>query len=157
MLPQVLPTARAQRWQLLDAFLDRWFQPGRSDRGIPADELRAAEERLGVALPAALAEWYERYGNLTEVWNLQDSLLPPSKLRLGKSGLLTFGVENQSVVRWTIRLSDLPSDDPPVILDDFATLDGPVVECDTTSGFALMFAVMNAKWSRAVRIAPMAQ
>jgi hypothetical protein len=136
---------------LLDAFLAQWFGADLEDGGIPAAELREAERRLGFALPAALDEWYERYGNLNEVWCRQDSLRPPSKLSLGKSGLLTFCVENQSVVRWAIRRSDLPLDDPPVVLDDFDTLDGPIVECDTTSGFALLFAAMNAKWSGAVR------
>ena len=42
-------------------------------------------------------------------------MLPPGEVSV-EGGVLVFYVENQSVVRWGIRLSELGVDDPPVVV-----------------------------------------
>jgi hypothetical protein len=146
-----LPRERIDRWRLLDESLRRWFAlPAEASWGIPGSVLDAAEHRLRVRLPTALREWYERYGRLDGVWSLQDRLMAPEALRVER-GLLGFCVENQGVVSWGIRSSDLAADDPPVVLHQDDRRAELFEEADSTSTFALLFAAMNAKWSDAVK------
>ena len=109
-----------------------------------------AEQRLGVTLPAALRNFYLRYGSRREVWSLQDTLWMPNEIRVER-GVLAFCIENQGVVRWGIRLDDLRTDDPPVVVSDPEGRSEWLTECTTLSGFALQFALLNVKWSDTVR------
>lgn len=144
-----LPRDREARWLLLDELLRKWFTPYEGTVGTLASELDAAERRLGVRLPVALRDWYERYAGLDHVWCRQDELLAPAAFRIS-DGLLIFCSENQSVVRWGVRVEDLDQGDPPVFLEeDYADEDLPA-ECDSVSEFALLFALMNVKWSSAL-------
>jgi hypothetical protein len=145
-----LPASRSDRWKLLDAFLERWFTAPRGHQGVGASELRLAEQRLGLSLPAAFREWYERYAARENVWSLQDTLRTPHQLNV-EHGALVFCVENQSVVQWGIQLEELTREDPPVVVSDPAGGTTWLVESPSTSAFAATFAVMNVKWSEAVR------
>lgn len=150
MFALALPASRQERWALLGEFLDRWFLAERRSDAVDHAELVLAEQRLGLSLPAALREWYERYGALHDVWSLQDTLWVPGDLRVER-GVLTFCIEAQGVVRWGIRLDELAKEDPPVVISDPSGGSAWLVESPTTSAFAVQFAVVNAKWSTAVR------
>jgi hypothetical protein len=143
-----LPTLREHRWALLDALLGDWFPAALGKQGIDSSDITHAERRLGVALPVAFREFYERYGGCTHVWSHQDKLLMPSEWCVEDGGL-TFYEENQSVVYWSIWLDEPPMDDPPVILSEsFATAWS--VEGESMSAFALQLAVQNVKWSESL-------
>jgi hypothetical protein len=62
--------------------------------------------------------------------------------------VLVFYVENQSVIRWGIRLSDVRQDDPPVVVEDDESRGQWLTENTTTSEFALEMLVFAAKWSK---------
>jgi hypothetical protein len=142
-----LPRERADRWRLLDESLLRWFAlPPVDSWGVPRALVDAAEHRLGVRLPAALREWYERYGRLDVVWSPQDRLVAPERLTI-EQGFLAVCIECQDVVRWGIRSSDLASDDPPVVLHQEDRRAELLEEASSTSAFGLLFAAMNTKWS----------
>jgi hypothetical protein len=145
MFGEALPPNRKERWELLEQFLARWFPPS-VDPGVRTSELDASALRLGVPLPAALREWYERQGGRADVWSSQDRFLRPRQLQVA-GDLLIFCVENQGVVQWGIPLESLAMPDPPVIVSDPQDATVRHVEHETTSGFALALAVMNAKWS----------
>jgi hypothetical protein len=145
-----LPRSRHERWTLLGGLLERWFPEQRAKHGVDASELALAERRLGFALPTAFHEWYERYGARRDVWSVQDTLWMPHDLGV-VGGVLTFCIENQGVVRWGIRLDDMAAEDPPVVVSDPAGSKTWLVESPTTSAFAVQLAVLNAKWSGAVR------
>ena len=148
MFPATLPQHRADRWRLLGEVLRRWFDlpPDDASWGVPARHLDEAERRLGLRLPIGLHEWFEQYAALACVWSLQDRLLSPTELRV-TSGTLVFCTENQDVVEWGIRVSDLTLDDPPVVVSDPSGQGDWLSEGDATTTFALLFAAMNAKWS----------
>jgi hypothetical protein len=149
MFGGALPRSRSQRWTLLEQFLARWFPPFLHP-GVRPSELDSASERLGLPLPVALREWYQRQGARADVWSRQDRWLSPRQFEVADD-LLIFCRENQAVVQWGIAVKDLSMADPPVILSH---RHGPTIrhtEHETTSGFALAFAVMNAKWSTAAK------
>jgi hypothetical protein len=150
VFPLHLPENRDERWVLLDEILDAWLPESPTASGIDAAELDAAERRLGLSLPPALREWYARHGARSDIWSLQDKLWVPAEIRV-EDGVLTFAIENQGVVRWGIRLDDLLDEDPVVVVSDPSGKGGWLVESESTSGFALQFALLNAKWSGAVR------
>jgi hypothetical protein len=121
MLLRAIPEGRDGRWRLAIEFAGHWVRPpGETDRVSPA-RLDAAEARLGLPLPAALREWYERLGCRGDLWSVQDTFLPPEELTL-RGDLLAFYVENQAVWFIGVGRGDLSADDPPVLIDerDFA-------------------------------------
>ena len=85
----------------------------RRPQGEPEEEVRLAEERLGVALPKALRGYYLYAGHREPLNQAQDRLLAPATLRRAGSAVV-FYVENQGVNSWGIRRGDLGRDDPPV-------------------------------------------
>jgi hypothetical protein len=129
----------------LKAFVAAWHPPLGKGDGVPVEELDAAEERLGVALPVALREWYQLAGRRADITATQNILLSPDQLSLeptvpdGEGRVLVFHVENQGVVRWGILLRDFDLPDPPVVLD--AT--GWQVENQHVSEFALQMVVFE--------------
>lgn len=142
-----LPSGRDRRWELMKEFLSRWYSPLSSGDGFSEEELTAAENRLGFPLPPGLREWYVLAGRREEVWSRQDQLLPPEKCYLA-NGVLVFYVENQSVVRWGVPLSERGHEDPPVVVEDDESPGRWLTENASTSEFALQMLVSSAKWSR---------
>jgi len=72
-----------------------------------------AEARLGLSLPRMLREFGRRFGRDGQLATARETLLSPESWRI-RGGALVFCVENQGVVLWGIRRSDLGQDDPPV-------------------------------------------
>ena len=141
-----LPVDRDSSWRLVSRLIANWFEPAALPKGIDTDEIRAAELGLGVTVPAALREWYLRYGNLPAVWNVQDYLLSPSELTVEDNRLL-FARENQNVVQWSISVADLDREDPPVAVSDPDGERGFHAAASSVTEFAIQLLVLNAKFS----------
>ena len=85
--------------------------------GVSRDAWRAAEDRAGVELPAALREAYLLFGRRPDLTCRQDRLVPPHQPGLDESGrVVVFRVENQGCAEWGVAAADLASADPPVYL-----------------------------------------
>lgn len=117
---------RSRRWEPLTSFVARWFKRPLGDTdGCSADELAATERRLGVRLPAALAEWFLLVDRRLQ--SVQDSPLRLDKVKIDDEGLLPVWWENQGV--WSLRVrSDAPEDDPPIEADEEFPISGRLVE-----------------------------
>jgi hypothetical protein len=145
MFGAALPDVRDERWSLLESFLGVWF-PGWTGRsGVAAAEIDLAAQRLGLPMPVALREFYQRYAAAHQVWSRQDPLLMPEEWLI-RDGVLFLISENQGVVHWGIRVADLSLDDPPVVVSD--PQDGPAwfTQSESLSSFFIAFAAQCAKW-----------
>lgn len=91
-------------------FARRDLRPG---DGVDERDLIAAEERLGVRLPAALRVFYRAVGHAPDLARVHNRLLAPSEIAADGRHLV-FMEENQSVVSWGFRLADLAKEDPVV-------------------------------------------
>lgn len=141
-----IPNTRPERWQWLREQIAEWYSPLQPEDGWSEAILQEAEKRLGVKLPAALREWYQLGANRQEIWSPQDRFLQPNELggstngdsENGEEFLIVYD-ENQSVVQWGIRVTDLSLEDPPVYLVDWRPDDsgGPTCEASSVSEFAL--------------------
>lgn len=150
MIPRHVSKERSERWNLLEQFIDAWFGPASIRSAVGGARLDSAERRLGIKLPVAFRASHSMSAARKEVWSSQDRLVLPEQLKI-EGNVLAFYMENQAVVQWGIRVGDLPLEDPPVLVSDEAGSGGWFAENDTLSEFALQFAVLNAKWSDAVR------
>ena len=110
----VLPEDRTERWERLVAFVSAWHGEVTASDGFPGAERRWAEKRLGLSLPLALCEAYEKLGRKQEVTLAFDCLVPPRKLNVQR-GLLVFWVLDDTA-EWGIRVEDLHLEDPPVFV-----------------------------------------
>jgi hypothetical protein len=88
-------------------------RPLKPNDGVSEQELREAEQRLGLRLPDSLADFYRCAGKATDYTSVFNRLLPLSGLAL-EEGKLTFYHENQSVVVWGTNAEAESLDDPPV-------------------------------------------
>jgi hypothetical protein len=111
------PGNRRQTWRFVRALAAELGRPLTDSDGYGVSELRAVEERSGVATPSALAEAYLAFGRRTDLTATQDKLVPPHLLRIGSDGVMVFRVEVHDCARWGVRAADLDQDDPPVVLD----------------------------------------
>jgi hypothetical protein len=112
-----MPAALAGRsgaWEFVRAFAADRATSIEAGDGCTAEVLDACEARLGLALPAAVREWYELLGLRGDLTNNHDVLLGPEKIYL-EDGALVFREENQGVCWWGVRVDD-PSPDPAVIV-----------------------------------------
>lgn len=112
----------AGAWHFIRRFANAYATPLGAGDGCDDDELREAESRLGLPLPASLREAYGLIGRRDDLTRAQDRLLTPAKLRIDGSGeVLVFRVENQNVAQWGVPLSAVGEADPPVVfrLDSF--------------------------------------
>jgi hypothetical protein len=80
---------------------------------LPLDDIVAAEKRLGVRIPMSLRDFYLVAGRERRFTRCHHMLLPPSKWSLEKRHL-TFMLENQAVVHWSVSIPDRGSEDPAV-------------------------------------------
>jgi hypothetical protein len=103
---------RADAWRFLTGFVADWRAPLAPGDGFPAEELDAAEQRLGLRLPTALREAHMLLGRRGDLCRNQDPLLAPDKLFVYE-GALVYQAENQGVAHWGILVADLEDDDPP--------------------------------------------
>ncbi len=108
---------RAGVWRFVKAFSASWETPLSPGDGFTPAEIRSAEERLGLGLPAALREAYLLFGRRNDLIAGQNPLLGPDELLLDPSGrLLVFRSENQGCAGWGVPLTELSADDPSVAL-----------------------------------------
>ncbi|WP_203696775.1 SMI1/KNR4 family protein [Catellatospora coxensis] len=103
-------------WEFVHAQAAAYGRPVVEGDGVDADRLRAAEERLGIALPAALREAYLLFGRRRDLTAAQDRLLTPGQLRCDAEGVLVFRVENQHCASWGVSPESDAHDDPPVLM-----------------------------------------
>ncbi|MGW3243945.1 SMI1/KNR4 family protein [Streptomyces sp. NPDC001070] len=98
-------------------FTGHWLTAIRDGDGYGEAELAAAEDRLGVALPAVMREAYRLFGRRADLTSNHDTLLGPAELHLDSSGeALVFRHENQGAASWGILVADLHRADPPVVV-----------------------------------------
>ncbi|QDY77314.1 SMI1/KNR4 family protein [Streptomyces qinzhouensis] len=109
---------RAGAWDFIRAYAAEWSAaPLGAGDGCGAEEIAAAEERLGLRLPAALKEAYALLGRRPDLTDNHDVLRPLAELELDEAGeALVFRDENQGACRWGIPLAEAGLDDPPVVI-----------------------------------------
>jgi uncharacterized protein (TIGR02996 family) len=143
-----LPHSRAERWRLVEEFIENWYGALKPRDGYSQKELDDAEARLGFRLPAALREWYQLAGRRFDVWcrTLGMYFMEPTALGLVMCDLLVFRMDDfEGYVSWGIRINDLGQEDPPVWgIGPSGSPDSgeseSVFECSPTTTF---FAVMS--------------
>ncbi len=149
MLLQAIPEGRNERWHLASDFIEHWIRPMSESDRVSTRRLDEAEDRLGLRLPIALREWYERLGCQGDLWSVQDLFPPPEGLR-GRGELLVFCVENQAVWSIGVGLHDLDVDDPPVTIDEWGIGEGTRVLSPSISLLALQMLAYIVKFARPV-------
>src|SRR5262245_31941402 len=97
----------------IESVVERLFKPVPRPSKNAAKALDQAEKRLGLSLPRVLRDFCLRSGWDGPPAEARETLLPPDRWRI-RGGTLVFCVENQGVVLWGIRRSDLVKKDPPV-------------------------------------------
>ena len=110
---------RRQAWEFVRRFAAEWTAPLAHGDGVSRDTWRAAEQRIGAELPAALREAYMLFGRRPDLTARQDRLVPARELSFDDSGTaVVFRVENQYCAEWGVAAADLASADPPVYVRD---------------------------------------
>lgn len=109
-------SSRQGAWRFIRRFAASWLTPLTDDDGWTEADLQAAEQRLGVRLPAAMREAYTLFGRRHDLTSVQDQLLDPDELEVDLTGeVLVYRVENQAVAVWGVRLAAMEQPDPPVV------------------------------------------
>jgi hypothetical protein len=108
---------RHRAWRFIRRFAQSWLTPLTDDDGWTEADLQAAEQRLGVRLPAAIREAYALFGRRQDLTSVQDRLLGPEELEVDATGeALIYRVENQAVVVWGVPLAAMAQPDPTVVV-----------------------------------------
>ena len=107
---------RRRAWAFIREFAAAWTAPLGPGDGFTEDVLWAAEQRLGVKLPAALRDAYLLFGQRADLTARQDPLLPPDRLRVDRlAPVIVFRVENEDCAEWGVAAGDhWNPEDPPV-------------------------------------------
>lgn len=135
-----VPTERHERWALIREMIRQWFPADLSRLKLPSG--MGPITNLPTACPA-IREWYKIVREAPGIWCQQDHLFgADGDWRRGS--YLTIAIENQACAYWGIPLNELERDDPPVFVDGD---DGWVLECTTTSEFAIAWLAFSIKWS----------
>ena len=98
----------------IEWFAREWLTPIRDGDGCTAEEVAAAEERLGLRLPASLAAFYRLLGRRRDLTCNQDRLIALKSLTV-QDGALVYRIENQACASWGVPISDLSRADPPTV------------------------------------------
>ncbi|MFE3761143.1 SMI1/KNR4 family protein [Streptomyces sp. NPDC059104] len=108
---------RRGAWSFIQGFAAHWAGALESGDGWAEADLAAAEERLGVRLPAALREAYLLFGRRRDLTSNHDVLLSPAELYVDDAKeALVFRHENQGAAYWGVLLDSLQDDDPAVFI-----------------------------------------
>jgi hypothetical protein len=144
--PPMRVLARRPRWRALAAFVARWFvRPLQDHAGTPGVLLDGVTRRLG-AMPLALREWYELCGRRPDVQgNVQDRAVEPNELRPDDDGLVPVYLEDQGVLAWGVRATDLALDDPPAFMNENP---GPLMPTGEALSVFLHHMVVHQSFSR---------
>lgn len=93
----------------------RLYQLSKDDYwGFSETEMTAIEHSLQIKLPAVLREYYLTIGKNKAVNDSHNRLLPPENIYFTDDRYLVFYEENQGVVEWGIKESDLSLVNPSV-------------------------------------------
>ncbi|NYH51447.1 hypothetical protein HNR06_001036 [Nocardiopsis arvandica] len=104
-------------WEFIRAYADRWTDGLDESDGWEEADLDAAENRMGLRLPAALREAYRLFARRTDLTGNHDRLLAPSELYVDAAReALVFRHENQGAASWGILLQTLREEDPAVLI-----------------------------------------
>lgn len=95
---------------LTNRFLE---EPLAESDSLAPSEITAAEARLGLRLPAALAALYRVAGDSEDVCRAHHFFVPPADLAV-EQGYLVFLHENQSVLSWGFPVAATAEPDPVV-------------------------------------------
>ncbi|MEU7763761.1 hypothetical protein AB0B25_01345 [Nocardia sp. NPDC049190] len=108
---------RAGAWQFIKEFVAHWMSPLTEADGFSEAELAPIEDLLERRLPPAMREAYGLFGRRSDLTSRQDDFRPPTSLFVDDDEeIVTFRVENQGVVEWGVRISELVMPDPPVLV-----------------------------------------
>ena len=80
----------------IEWFARDWLTPLRDGDGCTAEEVAAAEERLGLQLPGSVAAFYRLLGWRADLTRNQDTLISLNSLRV-VDGALVYRIENQAL------------------------------------------------------------
>lgn len=111
--------------------------------GYTAADIAAAEARLGIRLPRALAAYYRALGKNDQVNRSHNQLLPPDQVSFTDDRYLVFYEENQVVAYWGIKESDLQADNPPVYGNYYPDGTEWYLDATTVDNFLLLMAIYN--------------
>ncbi|MFI6266116.1 hypothetical protein [Micromonospora sp. NPDC051006] len=131
-------------WEFVRALTARLGRPVIRGDGVEARQLQAAEERMGMALPAALREAYLLFGRRRDLTAAQDRLVMPDQLRRDADGVLVFRVEAQHCASWGVAAEPVGQDDPAVVME---TGDGWVPYSDRLSVALVEMVLSEAMFS----------
>ncbi|MFD0273540.1 SMI1/KNR4 family protein [Kitasatospora sp. NPDC127111] len=107
---------RAAAWWFVQDFAEHWAVPLGDGDGWTEADLAAAEERLGLRLPAALREAYGLFGRRSDLTAQHHALLGPAALHLDEDGrVLVLRHGNQDAAAWGVGLDELHRPDPAVL------------------------------------------
>jgi hypothetical protein len=143
-----LPARRSDRWLAVSQFISGWYHPLSSGDGYSDSEISLCQSALGITFPRALREWYELAGKRKDVWCNQDSLLSMESLvafGAEEQEHLIFYAENQGCESWSIQISDLHLEDPPV----WAVCEDRRQVCESVSEFAIQTLLRECMWTGA--------
>ncbi|OKI49354.1 hypothetical protein [Micromonospora sp. CB01531] len=104
-------------WEFVRAVTAAFGRPVIEGDGVDASRLQAAEDRIGILLPAALREAYLLFGRRRDLTAAQDRLILPEQLRTDADGVLVFRVEAQHCASWGVSPGAVGQDDPPVVVN----------------------------------------
>ena len=112
--------------------------------GYEEVELTEVEKRLELNLPEKLRAYYLTLGKNTSINNTHNNLFKPTEIGFSNDMYLMFYEENQSVVSWGIKHTDLELDNPPV-WGNYGSNELPdwQLEANTTELFLLLMAIVN--------------
>ena len=99
----------------IEWFAREWLMPLQEGDGCTAEEVAAAEERLGLRLPPSLAAFYRLLGRRRDLTSNQDHLIALNSLTV-EDGVLVYRIENQACASWGVRVADLGLADPPTVV-----------------------------------------
>lgn len=91
-------------WSLTLRLINHWWRPLTEEDHVSAEALAAAEQRLGITLPAALREWHQLAGRRQDFIGAADIFLSVEELEI-KDDTLVFCIEHQGMSQWGIPLN----------------------------------------------------
>ncbi|MGW1990240.1 hypothetical protein [Embleya sp. NPDC001921] len=104
----------ADAWGFVTRFVRDWLDPLRPGDGCADAEIAAAEHRLGLRLPDAVAACYRLLGHRDDLTSVQDQLLSLDQLCV-EDDVLVYRVENRCCAEWGVPVARLADADPPVV------------------------------------------
>ncbi|GAA4169769.1 hypothetical protein GCM10022218_07210 [Sphingobacterium ginsenosidimutans] len=107
-------------------------------------EIQKLEEKINIVFPKTLRTYYQTLGANNNINYCYNRLLSPEDDVALLDGYLPIYEENQAVVTWGIKTTDLSLDNPPVYANYDTTYDSDwELEKTHVSDFLLMMAIYN--------------